>query len=71
MATIACTVTRCDLENDDGFEVEGVVVRCTRCDLAAKSYGTSDRSVRRSLLLLRQRCGLGEENYYVAGDAEA
>lgn len=42
---VYCEVTYVDLEGDHSH-VEGVCVTCTRCAHEAKSFGTSDASVR-------------------------
>jgi len=61
---VPCDIDYVDLENDDGYEVEGVCATCPRCGHAIESYGTSDASVRRCLVLLREDCPNGERNYY-------
>jgi len=65
---VVCEVTETTLENDDGFEVEGVTVECSRCGHETESFGTSPVSVRRCLALLREECPEGEANFYVADD---
>lgn len=61
---------RCDVEeitmDGDHCEVEGVCVTCSRCGHEAEVYGTSPRSVRRALVMLREECPEGEDNFYVA-----
>ena len=61
---VECEIDYIDLENDNGYEVEGVSATCSRCDHSTESYGTSDASIRRCLVLLREECPNGEENYY-------
>jgi hypothetical protein len=68
MARVRCTVREVTVENDDGHEVDGVEVTCSRCDHATQSYGTGENSVRRCLVLLREECPEGEENFYVSED---
>lgn len=51
------------LEND-GCEVDGVEATCTRCGHTTESYGTSGASRRRCLVLLREECPLGQQNFY-------
>ena len=63
-------VDETELENDEGRDVPGVIAHCERCDHETESFGTSDRSVRRCLVLLREECPLGEQNFYVAGGYE-
>lgn len=57
-------------EGDDGRDVPGVIVTCSRCYHEAESFGASPRSVRRCLAPLREECPRGEENYYVADEAD-
>jgi hypothetical protein len=54
------------LENDDGIEVAGVVVTCSKCDHTAESFGTSEASLKRCFALLHEECPLDENNYYHA-----
>ena len=46
----------------------GIVARCTRCDHVTESWGTTERSVRRCLALMREECPEGETNFYVEKD---
>lgn len=57
------------LTNENGREQAGVRAVCSRCDHETVSFGTSDRSRRRCLVLMREECPQGEENYYVDPDA--
>ena len=54
------------LENDDSVGVESVCARCTRCGHETESYGTSDLTIKRCLVLLREGCPMEENNFYVA-----
>ena len=56
------------LENDDGYEVDGICATCSRCGYETESYGTGQNSVRRCLVLLREECPNGENNFYVEED---
>ena len=60
-------ISYADLEGERR-PVPGVVARCTRCDHTVESFGTSGRSIRRCLALLREECPMDEENFYVADD---
>ncbi len=66
MAKVECEVKEGDIENEEGRMVPGVTVTCPRCDHTVESFGTSDRSVRRCFVLLRDECPMGENNFYVA-----
>ena len=65
---VTCKIDTAELENEDGYPVDGVVAVCTRCGHSTESFGTSDASVRRCLALMREECPNGERNFYVAED---
>lgn len=62
---VFCVVEEVDVEDDNGREREGVMATCPRCGYSTESLGTGDGSVRRCLVLLREGCPEGENNYYV------
>lgn len=62
---LAADVTEGYVTNEDGYDVEGVVVECPECGETAESYGTHERSIKRALLTLRDTCGCAD--YFVAG----
>jgi len=49
-------VSEVPLTNDNGIEVDGVEVTCPSCGAKAESFGTSSRSIRRCLVLMRDMC---------------
>ena len=59
----------CDIDEDllpgDYANVEGVTATCSRCGHTTESYGTSDASISRCLVLLRDECPREENNFYV------
>lgn len=61
---VTCDIEESLLENESGQEVEGITARCSRCDHETESFGTSERSVKRCLVLMREECPNGEENFY-------
>ena len=61
---VECEVEYVELENDHGGFQEGVKVTCSRCFHEEESYGTSDRSIRRCFVLMKENCPNGESNYY-------
>ena len=61
---VSCDISFCDLENEDGREVEGVVATCSRCGHETESFGQSEASVRRCLVLMREGCPNEENNFY-------
>ena len=67
MAKVECTIETGYVENDSGYEIEGVIATCSRCEHTVKSCGTSDGSRRRCLVLMRQECPNDESNYYEEG----
>jgi hypothetical protein len=67
---IPCEISAVTLENDDGIDVDGVSATCSRCDFETESFGTDGPSIRRCLVLLREGCPRGENNYYVADEDE-
>jgi hypothetical protein len=62
---IACSIDFTELETLDGYPIDGVCATCFRCGHETESFGTSDRSIRRCLVLMREECPEGENNYYV------
>jgi hypothetical protein len=65
---VECEVHEVELENDHGRLVAGVSVSCSRCDHETESFGTTERSVKRCLVLLREECPNGEDNFYVTDE---
>ena len=66
---ISCSMLETTLENEDGREQDGILATCRECGHETESFGTGDRSRRRCLVLMREECPNGEENYYVDEDA--
>jgi ribosomal protein S27E len=66
MSEVICEVMETELENDDGRWVDGVVATCGDCGNTTESFGTSERSVRRCLVMMRDECPEGASNFYVA-----
>ena len=64
MARVLCRVDRRQLQNENYREVDGVIVTCGKCNHEEQAFGSSERSVKRCLVSLRENCPLGEENYY-------
>ena len=57
-----------DVEADDGRMVNGVRATCTCCDATTEAFGTTGKSVRRCLALMREECEQGEGAYFYADD---
>lgn len=68
MARVLCKIDEVELENDNGHMIDGVEATCSKCGHSTESFGTSETSVKRCLVLLREECPEGEENYYVNED---
>lgn len=62
---VECSVEEVELDGDNGQPVESVRISCNRCGKVTESYGTTDRSVKRCLVLLRDDCPQNESNFYV------
>ncbi len=62
---VNCEVEEITLQGDHG-DVESVCATCSRCGQSEESYGTGDASINRCLVMLRQNCPRGEQNFYVA-----
>lgn len=66
---VPCQIDETELEAEDGRLVHGVIATCSRCSHSTESYGTSDRSIKRCLALLREECPNDESNFYAYDDA--
>lgn len=62
---VECRVEETELEGDHGGSVDGVCARCSRCQHVTESFGTSEASRRRCLVLMREECPRHESNFYV------
>lgn len=65
---VECEIFDTVLENDDGVQIDSVCATCTRCDHETESFGTSEASVKRCLVLMREECPNSEENFYVESE---
>lgn len=61
---VSCDVSHTERENERGGPVDGVTTTCSRCQNEQFSFGTSSRSVNRSLALLNEECPRDENNFY-------
>ena len=62
---VKCTVTEVELTNDSGISVPSVRATCMKCGHETESYGTGEGSRKRCLVLMREECPEGEENFYI------
>lgn len=60
-----CGVTQTLLPGDY-CDVDGIEVECRRCGHVEDVYGTSEPSIKRGLVMLRENCPRGENNFYIA-----
>ncbi len=69
---VVCDVSHVDLPSSFGgnIKIPGVSARCTKCDHHEESYGRTDKSVRRCLVLMRENCELNEDNFYTTDASE-
>jgi len=65
MAKIKCIVEQTSAENGYGKETSAMSVRCSRCGHETESFGTSEGSIKRCLMLLSEECPRGEKNFYI------
>jgi hypothetical protein len=63
---ITCSIGYTELENDEGYPVDGITATCSRCGHETESFGTSECSVRRCLALMREECPEDENNFYTS-----
>jgi hypothetical protein len=66
---VECDVEETEIDGDRG-PVDGVCVTCSRCDHEVTAFGTTAKSVRRCMVMLREECPNNEENFYTADEAE-
>jgi hypothetical protein len=66
---VEVTVEEIEIEGDYDNMIPGVSVCCGRCGHTVEVYGTSDASIKRGCVMLREECPKGEKNFYVAEDA--
>lgn len=65
MARIKCQINETTLEGEYSNEVESVEATCSKCGHQTESYGTEEGSIKRCLVLMKEECPRGENNYYV------
>lgn len=66
---VECEIEEVELDGDYAT-VPGLCVACSRCGHEVEVYGTSARSIRRALVMLREECPEGESNFYCADGSD-
>jgi len=66
---IKCDVEETEMEGDYAT-IDGICVTCGECEHSVEVFGTSPRSVRRALVMLREECPEGGNNFYVADGSD-
>ena len=62
---VDCEVRGVEVEFN-GRPIDGVEATCTQCGHTEESGGTSNKSVKRCLVMMRRNCPQNEENFYVS-----
>lgn len=65
MNKVKCEVEYTTDYNDDGYEVDSVLVTCKKCGYQVSSFGDGLNSINRCLALLNEECENYENNFYV------
>jgi hypothetical protein len=69
MARVEVRIEEVDVENERGYDQEGVRATCSACDHVTESFGTGEKSRMRCIMLMKDECPNNEDNYYVDSDA--
>ena len=63
---VVCEINYEQDTNDFGREADCVRAICSRCGHETTSWGDSDSSVKRCLVVMREECPNNEKNFYVS-----
>ena len=67
---VKAAIAEIDLEGEymgvPRSDIPGVEATCLECGHTTESYGQEGPSIRRCLVLLREECPLGANNFYIA-----
>jgi hypothetical protein len=61
---VAVATAKTTVKDETGRKVEGIVLMCSRCGETVEVFGTSDASVKRGFVKLREGCK-EKTNFYV------
>ena len=65
MSKVKCSIEHSSDINDDGIEVPCIIATCQKCGHETQSFGDSEASIKKCLVLMRDECPKGESNFYV------
>ena len=65
MNEILCSLTESTCTNNQGRQINSVVLKCSKCGHYTESWGDSDTSIERALLMMAKECPFEERNKYV------
>jgi hypothetical protein len=70
MPRVLCDINYGEEENEEGHMLEATTATCGKCGHETTSFGTSEASVRRCLVMLREECDCPDRhrNFYVSAD---
>lgn len=60
-----CSLEEIELEGDNGQLIPSVAVTCLQCGHCVESFGTSEASITRCLVVMRNECPELENYFYV------
>ena len=63
---VKVAVEEIEMEGEGDNPTEGVSVCCGRCGHSVEVFGTSEASIKRGCVMLREECPRGESNFYAA-----
>jgi hypothetical protein len=62
---VTVVTAKTTVKDGQGRKVEGIVLTCSRCGETVEVFGTSDASVKRGFVKLREACKETGRNFYV------
>jgi hypothetical protein len=63
---VTAEINEIELDGDYDDTITSVEAKCSRCGHCTESYGTEEASIKRCLVLLREECPNGENNFYMS-----
>ena len=61
---VQCSIESETKENDEGIEVATTLAHCSKSGHETSSFGNSEKSIKRCLVLVREECPRREWNFY-------